>query len=331
VATIASSESCEAPRVSVVVCTRDRPRRVRETIRLLRKQAGAPQFEIWVVDDGSEPALVLDELVGAPATRVTRIPRVGRSAARNHGSEMARGSILTFVDDDMNVGPQFIAEHERAHRRWSNAIVVGSQILPEHARETPLGRFRRRLEEQDVPAAGVVVDRPNFCTAANMSIPRQLLAELGGFNPQLDCGEDQDLALRHSTRGHPIVFLPEASAVHDDLALDIRSYSRKVEWTGENLTRFCRAQPAWPANVERLRVNGPPLLGREPVFATARKFGKALLGEPALVETLFRLTAVVERTFSDGWLLDTLYRILVGIHIQRGFRRGLDGSGWRLA
>ncbi len=314
----------ETPRSSVVVCTKDRATTVKKTVAGLRDQAGASPFEIVVVDDGSEPAVVLDDFVGEPAVRVSRIAHQGRSAARNHGSALARGFILIFVDDDIRVGPDFVAAHERAHRRWDHALVVGSVVPGDPSLQGPVGRFRRRLETKGLPTAHGIAERPNFCTAANMSISRRAFAELGGFNPQLHSAEDQDLALRHSNRGRPIVFAPEAAAVHDDLALDIRGYCAKVEWTGRHLVDFCRAQPDWPENVQRLRVNGPLLLGREPTALTAKKLGKALLGRPLVLEAFIRLTSLVERTLGEGPLLDALYRALLGVHLQKGFRRGFE-------
>jgi GT2 family glycosyltransferase len=322
----AVTEAADPPHSSVIVCTRDRAVSVAATVAGLRGQAGTAPFEIVVVDDGGKHGVAFDDFVGAPVVRVSHIPHQGRSVARNHGSHLARGALLIFVDDDMRMGSDFVAAHERVHRRWSKAIAVGPQVLGDRLRETPFGRFRCRLEERGLPESGGIVHRANFCTAANMSIPRRVFAELGGFNPRLHCAEDQDLALRHSSRGDPIVFLPEAHAVHEDLTLDIRSYSRKMEWTGQHLVDFCWVQPSWPENKERLRLNGPALPGREAALTTAKKLVKSLLGRPAVLEPLFGITALVERGLGDGRLLDSLYRTLVGIHLQKGFRRGLDLS-----
>jgi len=312
---------------SVVVCTKDRAASVRTTVATLRDQVDASPFEIVMVDDQSEPAVILDDLGGEPAVRVSRIAHQGRSAARNHGARLARGSVLLFLDDDMRVRPDFVAAHERAHRRWDRALVVGSVVPCDSFSKTPFGRFTRRVERKATPETAGIVDRPNFCTAANMSVSRSVFVDLGGFNPRLHCAEDQDLALRHSRNGRPIVYIPEAQAVHHDPALDIRASCRKAEWTGRHLVEFCRAQPAWPENEQRLLINGPLVPGREPAGTTAKKLGKWLLGQRAILEVLFALTALVERSRGDGPLLDVLYTTLVGIHLQRGFRSGLAASG----
>jgi len=320
----------------VIVSTRDRPLSVGKTVARLRDQVGALPFEIVVVDDGSGSAVTLDGVPGGPVVRVSHIPHQGRSAARNHGSELARGSILLFVDDDISVGSGFVAAHDKAHQRWDRAMAVGAVALSDCSLETPFGRFRRRLEGMGVPETAGIVCRPNFCTAANMSIPREVFADLGGFNPHLHCAEDQDLALRHSGRGDPIAFVPEAVGVHEDLALDIRSYCRNMEWTGRQLVAFCQAAPRWPENEERLRLNGPALPGREAAAATLKKLAKTVLGQPAPLAALFVLTSLVERSLGDGRLLDALYQGLVGIHIQKGFRSALrvglgKGEGTRSA
>jgi GT2 family glycosyltransferase len=105
---------------------------------------------------------------------------------------------------------------------------------------------------------------PNFCAAANMSIPRNLFQGLGGFDCAITSSEDQDLAMRHTAKGGLIAFLPEAEAVHHDNALDIRSYCRRAEWGIENMLPFCHRYPELPDNIERAMVNGLPRWGEEP-------------------------------------------------------------------
>jgi hypothetical protein len=157
-----------------------------------------------------------------------------------------------------------------------------------------------------------------------MSIPRRLFTKLGGFREGLDSGEDQDLALRHSGGGGPIIFVPEAGGIHEDQALDIRAYCTRAEWGALHTVDFCHAQPDWPENQQRIRVNGPPLPGREPAILTLKKIAKSVLGQPPLAGLLFALAALLERTGIEGAALDTAYRTLLGIHLQRGFR-----EGWR--
>ena len=310
--------------VSVVIPSRGRPEVLAETLAALREQSLPPSdFEIVVVDDGSVPPLSLSRVEDGVRLRLVRLDGRERSAARNAGARAAAGDILVFIDDDISVGREFVHAHLLGQREWPRALAVGSISLPDEALGRAFGRFRQQLERQGMPRQRGLTDARNFCTAANMSMRRDRFLELGGFDEELVSAEDQDFALRHRERGGAIVFLPEAASVHRDAALDIRSYCRRTEWGSERLVAFCRRHPTWPENVERDRVNGPIRLGDESVERTLRKLAKTLIALRPALEVLFAVAAILEHGAPDSWLLGRVYRLLLGAHIFRGYRRGL--------
>jgi glycosyltransferase involved in cell wall biosynthesis len=314
--------------MSVVIPTRDRPERLEPTLQLLSLQEGVDpgEYEVIVVDDGSKSPATAEMPAAGPAARVVRLEGEGPSAARNKGASVARGELLVFVDDDMQVVPGFLASHWRAHQDWPAALQVGFNRLSEAETARSFGRFRQRLEDESMPNGTGPVQAPNFCTAANMAIDYQLFERLGGFDPALSTGEDQDLAMRHTERGGNIVFVAAARAVHNDSAVGLGGYLDRAERYMEELVRFGARHPEWPDTVERERVNGPVSWRREPLPLTAKKLVKtALMWRPIYSLTL-RLISVVETIAPDGRLLDKLYRILLGAHLQRGYRRGLRAA-----
>jgi len=117
--------------------------------------------------------------------------------------------------------------------------------------------------------------------------------------------------------------LPETVAIHRDTALTIRTYCRRVEWGSRQLIPFCRRYPDWPDNIERNLVNGLSKWGSEPITQSLRKAAKRAMYLRPCREMLFLLAAALERIAPATKLLDGLYRGLIGIHIFRGFRRGI--------
>lgn len=321
-------------KISIIIPTRDRPEKLMKTLACLKLQDLAPtDYEIIVVDDGSSPAVTLPDSKADLICRLVRTPGLERSAARNRGAAAATGNLLVFVDDDITVEPDFLATHLRAHGEWSDALAVGVIRLPEAAMSKPFARFRQKLEQQEAPRARGITPMRNFCAAANMSIPRDLFRELGGFDSSLASGEDQDLALRHSARAGQIAFLPEAVAIHNDNALEIRSYCRRAEWGSLHLIPFCRRYPDWPDNVERERVNGPVRWWREPILQSGRKAIKLGLTLKPIVAVMFGLASALERLAPNSLALDRVYRLLLGAHVLRGYRKGrkLSAIGSRLS
>jgi glycosyltransferase involved in cell wall biosynthesis len=314
-------------KLSVIVPTHNRPDKLAETLAGLRHQdLPAADYEIIVVDDGSRPPVAIADGEAGPACALVRVEGVERSAARNAGAAIARGELLVFVDDDLTVGHDFLSAHWRAHQEWPEALIVGAVRLPDEALATPFGRFRQRLEQQAVPRRRGLTAQRNFCTAANLSLPKQSFQRLGGFDPALCSSEDQDLALRHTAGGGEIAFLPEAEAVHCDGALDIRRYCRRAAWGAGYLVAFCRKHPDWPENIARERINGPVHWGA-PLLLNARKLVKSALAFRPVLAVLFALAALLERLAPQSAALDRVYRLLLGAHLLRGYRSGLKRRG----
>lgn len=308
-----SSES--SPAVSVIIATRDRHHAVARLLTCLDSQIADVPFEIIIVDDGSADPFVAPPL--SKPIRVLRTNGVERSGARNFGSTHAKGSQLLFVDDDVTFAPDFVALHRRALERWPDALLVGRIRLPETMLSTPFGRFRQQLEDSGVPAAtGIVLSR-TFCTAANLSIAARHFQVRGGFDPQIISGEDQDLALRHTMEGFAIAYVAEAVAIHHDSAADFRSFCRRVEWGSEKLLPFCRQHPTLPENVDRQRINGP-LRNGQPL----KKLLKDALMLPPLRAAFLTVILLLERVAPESRTLVLLYRLVLGLYIRRGFKRG---------
>jgi GT2 family glycosyltransferase len=312
------------PIVSVIIPSHNRGDRLPGTLAALGKQS-LPEaaYEIVVVDDGSTPPVILSPTESGPRLLLIRTAGVERSAARNAGAVGSRGRLLVFLDDDIHVGPEFLTKYLTAHAEWPDALLVGSIRLPDAALATPFGHFRQQLEQQEVPMVRGPITARNFCTAANMAIARERFDRLGGFDATLVSAEDQDLALRHTAAGGRIAFVPEAEGVHQDGALDIASYCRRVEWGSEKMVLFCRRHPDWPDNRQRQRVNGFIDANSEPLGARLRKLAKSALATTPVIVGLLAMARMLEYGTRPSRVLDRVYRLLLGAHIFRGFRTGL--------
>jgi GT2 family glycosyltransferase len=316
-------------KVSVVVPTRNRHQKLQAVVDGLVSQAelDAAEYELIVVDDGSDPPVEVPPDPSGPSISVHRLEGEERSVARNRGAELASGELLVFLDDDMRVEPGFLWEHWRVHATWPDALQFGPTPLPAAARDTPFGRFRQELEDQHGPSQPRPVETLKFATAQNMGIPREWFVELGGFDPRLTVAEDRDLAIRHMGREQPIVFVPSAVAVHDDAAaLDIASYCDRAERYMQELVRFGKRHPDLAETAERAEINGPLRLGHEPRSLSLKKLSKSVLMWPPVRALALASARMLERISPHSRFLDKLYRTLLGAYLQRGYRRGLRST-----
>jgi GT2 family glycosyltransferase len=320
------SRAVPAPAVSVVIPTHNRPGALGETLRgLVNQSLPVAEYEILVVDDGSDPPVELPAGFEGPA-RILRLEGVERSRARNAGAAVTRGELLVFLDDDISVEADFLASHLAAAEEWPGALVVGPIRLPQEVLSTPFGQFRAQLE-----AIGNLERGPcrseNLCTAANCSISRARFDQLGGFDPGLISSEDQDLALRHTASSGIIVFLPEAVAVHRDHVTEFHGYLRRTEWGARQMVPYILKRPELPENGERLRVNGPVAPGSEPLRATLSKLAKRVMRISPLLCALLGLVKLLEKTAPRSRALPRVYSALIGSAIYRGHLAGLSLFG----
>jgi glycosyltransferase involved in cell wall biosynthesis len=315
-------------KISTIIPAHNRPKELDQTLECLQRQSiPATDYEIVVVDDGSSPPVALTIGDDAPSCSIVRLEGVERSAARNAGAKVSRGRVLVFVDDDISVDSNFLSVHLRAHDEWRDVIAVGSMRLPDSLLTTPYGRFRQKLEQNGIPQASGLTKMRNLCTAANMSIPADLFRNLNGFNVELRSAEDQDLALRHTSRGGKIAYIPEAIAVHNDSATDFKTYCKRSEWGALQMVSFKERYPDWPENIERERINGSIKWGREPLALSLRKSLKAVLGLPPILSGMFSVARLLERSAPDSFALVRVYQFLLGVHLYKGYRNGRSRPG----
>lgn len=101
------------PTCSVIIPTNNRPEALRATLLTLGTQTVRPD-EVIVVDGSTEEAtrLLVEGLGLRLAVRLHHVVATLRGAAvqRNQGAALARGEVLFFLDDDVELEPAFVEE-----------------------------------------------------------------------------------------------------------------------------------------------------------------------------------------------------------------------------
>jgi len=205
----------DAPQVSVVVATRNRPERLQLLLASLTVQTLArPAWEVIVVDDASDDGLTEDTLAEAEAEghlplRVLRQERqAGPATAREAGWRAAHGTLIAFTDDDCEPTPDWLAAGISAAGQDPGRFVQG-RTLPNPRELGSRGPYSRTIE--------VAGPNPHFHTC-NIFYPRELLEAIGGFDVASfgiePGGEDSDLAWRAIAAGAEPVFAADALAFH---------------------------------------------------------------------------------------------------------------------
>jgi glycosyltransferase involved in cell wall biosynthesis len=197
--------------VSVVVPTRDRPGSLARCLDALSRQSGLRSFEIVVVDDGSDDANTVADVVGLhPGARIVRQGGAGPAAARNRGAREARGDIVCFTDDDCEPAPEWAA-------RLGSAVIDGVDAVGGMTKSDPRNPFADATETITTYLQRGARRRSGtfFVPSNNLACRRQLLLELP-FDERFPSasGEDRDWCARLAAAGGRIVFDPAAVVFH---------------------------------------------------------------------------------------------------------------------
>jgi GT2 family glycosyltransferase len=319
-------------RASVVISTYNRASALPATLSALgRQDIPADAYEVIVVDDGStdDTSQVLSAIETPYRLRRFRQPQnTGVSAGRNAALRAAQGDWVIMISDDLIVPANFISVHLATHERFPDSWVVGGFTQLEELTGTPFGRYLDGLEQRFELARGGPELAPDIYemrwpTARNLSLPRSDLERVGLFDEQfrVTC-EDQDLAERARGFGIRFIYNAALACVHHDQAADLRRYCRFQERGAIDTVRLCRKYPQLHGGAEVVRVNGY-ISRRDPPALILAKLVKRLLSVPALTRALEALVAAAERLRLPERLLRRGYRMVIGVHIFRGFRTGL--------
>lgn len=127
------------PAISIVIPTRNPNReRLREVLEALLKQSLAPrEWEICLVDNGSNPALRADDFQECTQIHIVSEEHPGLLAARLCGLTHTRGALIVFIDDDTVPNQDFLQAAVAFMEAHPQVGVAGGKILPRYLGQPP--------------------------------------------------------------------------------------------------------------------------------------------------------------------------------------------------
>ena len=243
------------PTFSVVVPTYNRPERLRRCVAgVAALDYPRDRFEVVVVDDGSPTPMrpVFNEAVAGAgpglAARLVRQDNAGPAAARNRGAAEASGDYLAFTDDDCVPRPDWLSAYADRFANHPDALLGGRFVnaLPRNfaaVASHTITDLTYDLAERGGRGTGPG-DAWLFVTA-NLAVPREHFAAVGGFDESfpLAAGEDFDFCHHYQHAGHPAGYCPAAAVDHYH-AMTLRQFWRQHFGYGRGMLQFRRRATA---------------------------------------------------------------------------------------
>lgn len=208
--------------VSVIVTTRNSAHTLEACLSSIRRQT-YPNVELIVVDNASSDST--GEIAARYADHVADLGPE-RSAQRNHGASVARGDYLLFIDSDMVLGADVVADGVSTLASTGMPAV----IIPEQS--VGVGFWTRcRILERNCYNGDDLVEAARLYR-------REAFVEAGGFDLNLTGPEDWDLSRRVARGRH----LPRTTAIirHNEGRTRLRTVYDKRRYYAPGYLRYLR-------------------------------------------------------------------------------------------
>ena len=248
------------PLASLIIPTKNNVVLLRQCINSILGKTSYPNYEILVVDNGSDQPETLDYLKTLTANPQIRVIRdnyaFNYSALNNYAVTFAKGEILALVNDDIEVSE--VASADWLTEMVSHALrpgvgAVGARLwypnqTLQHAGMVLVGGVARHVHkhlpkgEAGFNSRAVLTQNFSAVTGACLVVKKTLFEQVGGLNDQeLAVGfNDVDFCLKLVEAGYRNVWTPYAELVHHESATRGQDHSPEKQRRAEKELRYMR-------------------------------------------------------------------------------------------
>ncbi len=215
---------------SIIIASYDRVDSLHRLLRGIEQYFGGLgiTYEVIVANNARDEKVaqeytrLVDEFrnSGRITFREVREPLAGKCRAQNAAILQAKGSVLAFFDDDVEITPQWLSVAAEFFQQKHFDAMQGPILMPpemEHNEEFLRAQQRFRTINFVKYRAGVT--EIDTLTGANMAVRREVFGRIGYFNEELGPGrsgisEDVEFAQRLLRSGGKIGYEPRAGVYH---------------------------------------------------------------------------------------------------------------------
>jgi len=218
--------------ISIIIATVGRLDQIERLLTSLSQLNGYDELRPEIIVANNAPdeskAKQVEALVGKFAARLAhpcrhvREPRPGKCRAQNRAIPLAGGSLLVFLDDDVEVTPGWLRAVVNFFHEFSHEIMQGAIRMREQDRnDAQIQRDLQRYRTIDFIEYGFAPGRKlRTLTGGNMAIRRSVFDRVGLFNEKLGPGqsgisEDVEFAKRVLNAGYNIGYEPRATVYNE--------------------------------------------------------------------------------------------------------------------
>jgi glycosyltransferase involved in cell wall biosynthesis len=242
------------PRVSVIIPTFNRREYVQDSLESVFSQSYS-NYEIIIIDDGSSDGTgeVLESRYGESIHYIWQ-ENQGESVARNRGINIAQGEYIAFLDsDDRWVKDKLLKQvHVLDEKVEAGVVFCQAWIIDDNGNRIDNKPLGMNLDVSNVTFENLML-RNQIGSISSSMIRKKVFDELGGFDTEIQYGEDLDLWLRIAIN-HKFVFIPEPLVEirrHRNTQCYFPSAEINETRLKDHITILEKAIASWPGSLPR--------------------------------------------------------------------------------
>ncbi|MGE5263457.1 MAG: glycosyltransferase family 2 protein [Acidobacteriota bacterium] len=213
------STRLDLPPSSLIICSRNRPQMLSETVASILGADDVPT-ELIIIDQSDHPNLYLKELGTDRPCKIQYIwtDIIGSSHARNRGVLAGSYDIVASIDDDMWVAPTWYGALVRTLVQGGPRCVVTGRVMPAPTKDK--NSFVVAVHPWEEPKVYAGRIGRDILASGHMAMYRSAFQEIGGFDERLGPGtpfpgaEDNDYGFRLLEAGYRIIYQPDSVIYH---------------------------------------------------------------------------------------------------------------------
>lgn len=215
-------------KISVIITTKNEGRNIGRCLKAIQKQT-YKNFEIIVVDNNSSDDT---QKIAGKYTKNVYSKGPERSSQRNFGAQKSHGKYLLFIDADMELSPNILAECMSHISSESN---VGGIVIPEIA----IGK--NYFEKVKAFERSIYNESGDQFTDAARFFPKDVFEKVGGYDESITGPEDWDLPDSVRKKGYKILRI-SSTINHYEYIPSLFALFRKKYYYAKRAHRYLKKQ-----------------------------------------------------------------------------------------
>jgi len=198
--------------ISVCIASYNGGGKLHQTIEAILQNTVLPNEIVVFLDGSTDNSAAVLKAFDNPIIRIIESENLGRASARNKALEHAKSEIILFLDDDIIIPENTIAEHLNHHKKNDDSVLSCPTITVQSAND--FSNFKRYLETK----WNTHIDPENETTfsAAFFSISKHIFNTIGGFHSGLNDAEDYEFGMRMKELGIKTHVQHKLVGIHND-------------------------------------------------------------------------------------------------------------------